>query len=78
MKWSPVLLSEPLLKLPDYLKEIALKIFKNLVSYMGDRKSVKRPIDNVKKHLKQTLNAPEDLKDEAYVQVLKQINGHTD
>jgi hypothetical protein len=78
MQWSSLLITEPLLKLTDNLTEIAVKIFKNLVSYMGDRKSVKQPIENVKKHLRQTFNAPEDLKDESYVQVLKQITHHTD
>ena len=46
------------------------------MSYMGDRRSAKKPIKNVKKHLELTLNSPEDLKDEAYVQVLKQIKDH--
>jgi len=43
---------------------------------MNDRKSSKPPIDHVKKHLKLTMNAAEELRDEAYVQVLKQIKGH--
>jgi len=45
---------------------------------MGDRKSKISPISNVRQHLKISMNAAEDLKDEAYVQVLKQINCHYD
>ena len=74
MKWSNALISKPLVKLPDELYETALQLFKNLVSYMGDRKSSKKnPYHHLKKYLKLTMNATEDIKDEAYVQVLKQI-----
>lgn len=45
---------------------------------MLDRKSTKKPIGHVKKHLKLTMYAGTDVKDEAYCQVLKQINGHPD
>src|SRR5689334_22711916 len=48
------------------------------MSYMNDRKSSKQPIDHVKKHLKLTFPAEQPLKDEAYVQVLKQIKDHKD
>lgn len=43
---------------------------------MYDRKSSKKPLAHAKKHLKMTLNASEEIKDEAYVQVLKQIKDH--
>lgn len=78
MKWSPDLLSEPLTRIPEYQNETAIKMFKRLVSYMGDRKSVKNPIDNVKSHLEISFKGTEDLKDEAFVQVLKQIKDHRD
>jgi hypothetical protein len=48
-------------------------MFKNVMSYMKDRKSTKRPIDHVKTHLKSTIKGPVEIQDEAYVQVLKQI-----
>lgn len=78
MTWSNNLISKPLLKIPTQLHDTGVQIFKNLMSYMGDRKSTKKPTGHLKKHLKLTLNAPEDLKDEAYVQVLKQIKDHKD
>jgi hypothetical protein len=48
------------------------------MSYMMDRKSSKKPIEHAKKFLRITTNGQIDLKDEAYIQVLKQINGHSD
>lgn len=78
MKWGPALISRPLLKIPQLLHESAIQIYKNLLSYMGDRKSGKKPIQHIKKHLKLSLNAAEDLKDEAFVQILKQIKNPKD
>ena len=62
--------------MPSSLHEQALQLFKNLQSYMGDRQSSKAPIKHVMKYIRLTINAPEELKDEAYCQVLKQVNGH--
>jgi hypothetical protein len=45
---------------------------------MMDRKTSKKPIKHAKKHIKLTLYAHQELKDEAYVQVLKQIKEHKD
>lgn len=73
MKWSNSMISSPLLKIASELEETSIQLFKNLMSYMGDRKSSKLPIKHIKKHLNLTLNSAEDLKDEAYIQVLKQI-----
>lgn len=74
MKWSNSLISKPLLNINENLEETAIQIYKNLMSYMGDRRSSKKPIQHLIKHLKLTQNAPEDIKDEAYVQVLKQTH----
>jgi hypothetical protein len=78
MKWGNSLISKPLLKISSELHDIACQLFKNLMSYMGDRKSSKKSINHVKKHLKYTLYSAEELKDEVYAQVLKQIKGHSD
>lgn len=45
---------------------------------MGDRKSSKKDIGHLNKHLKSTLHGPIEIKDEAYCQVLKQITDHPD
>ena len=45
---------------------------------MGDRKSTKQPINHVIKFLKFAINSSEELKDESYIQVLRQITSHKD
>jgi hypothetical protein len=78
MKYGPNLISSPLLNIPSQLEDVALQCYKNLMSYMGDRKSSKKPLLHLKKHLKLTFTAAEDLKDEVYVQILRQIRQHPD
>ena len=78
MRWSPQMISKPLLRIPSSLSELAIQLFKNLLSYMGDRKSSKKPALHLVKYIRLTINSPEELKDEAYVQVLKQIKDHKD
>ena len=41
IQWQGSLLSKTLIKLPSSLEEVALQLFKNLMSYMGDRSSSK-------------------------------------
>ena len=60
----------------DEIEDYAIHLFKLLQGYMGDRESIKKPIEIVKIYLKITLNSVEDIKDEAYVQILNQINNH--
>ena len=73
IQWQKRLISKPLLKLPSSLEDIALQLFKNLMSYMGDRKSSKGPKLHAVKHTKLAMGSPEEVKDEAYMQVIKQI-----
>lgn len=76
MKWSNSVISSPLLKIPSELEESSIKLFKYVMAYMGDIRSSKTPTKIIQKHLKLTLNSPGDLKDEAYVQILKQMKDH--
>lgn len=74
--WQGSLINKTLIRLPSSLEEIALQLFKNLVSYMGDRSSSKNPQLHVIKHTRLAMNSPEEVKDEAYLQVIKQITGN--
>ena len=60
------------------LTAVALKLYEQLMYYMQDLRSKLPPIEHVKTHLKLVLNSTEDLKDEAYIQVLKQIKDNPD
>ena len=70
------LLKKPLSILPSSLNDMALQLFKNLVSYMGDRRSSKKQILHILKHTRIAMSSPEELKDEAYLQVIKQITNN--
>ena len=73
LQWQKKPISKPLLKLPSSLEEIAIQLFKNLRSYMGDRTSSKSPQLHAVKHTRLAMGSPEEVKDEAYMQVIKQI-----
>ena len=70
------LIKKPLTSLPSSLNSMAVQLFKNLVSYMGDRTSSKKKELHIKKHTAIAMSSPEDLKDEAYLQVIKQITNN--
>ena len=70
------LLKKPLTHLPSSLEGMAVQLFKNLMSYMGDRRSSKKPNLHILKHTKIAMSSPEELKDEAYLQVIKQITNN--
>ena len=78
MKWQREIIDKPLLKMDSSLDDLAIQIFKNLLSYMGDRLSSKKPSLHIIKHIKLTMNAPEELKDEAYCHIIKQITYNLD
>ena len=73
-------LTRPLLKMEGVNDiQTALQIFRNLLSYMKMRSSSKKnPILHAKKILKLVKLSSPILKDEAYLQVYKQLNGNHD
>ena len=70
-------LNKPLLKMEDPLDiDTAKQMFRNLISYMKLRKSSKEPIKHAKKLLRIVRQANPILKDEAYLQVYKQLHNN--
>ena len=68
-------ISKPLLFMEDIDDiEAAKQMFRNLLSYMKLRKSSKEPILHAKKYLRLVYQGSPILKDEAYLQVYKQLH----
>ncbi len=77
MKWQKKEISDPLLRMENIDDvEGSKQMFRNLISYMGDRKSSKLPILHAKKFVKIVLMGSDILRDEAYLQVYKQLHAN--
>ena len=72
MSYKKSLIKKSLLKENRHLDGVAVQLFKNVMSYMGDRKSSKPCREHCKKILRQCLAAPTGIRDECYVQLMKQ------
>jgi len=78
MKWSHEMLTKPLLQSSNLVIDESIKLFKHLLSYMGYTTSSKNPIKHAINHIKLCLKFAGSLFDEAYIQVLKQMNENPD
>ena len=77
MKWQKKEISDPLLRMENEDDiEGSKQMFRNLISYMGDRKSSKLPLLHAKKFVKIVLMGSDILRDEAYLQVYKQLHSN--
>ena len=77
MSWQKKEINQPLLKMEkEYDKETSIQMFRNLLSYMKDRESSKKPIVHVSKFIKMVNMSSPIIKDEAYLQVYKQLNNN--
>ena len=75
LKWQRREISEPLLRMENEDDvEGSKQMFRNLLSYMGDRKSSKLPLLHAKKYVKLVLIGNQILRDEAYLQLYKQLH----
>ena len=76
LSYKKSLIKKALLKQNRELDDEAVQTFKNIMSYMGDRKSSKPPIEHAKKMLRNLMIAPSGLRDEAYMQICKQTTAN--
>ena len=76
LSWQKKEISSPLLRMEDEDDiETAKQMFRNLLSYMGDRKSSKEQIKHARKYVNLVLSSNNDIiRDEAYLQVYKQLH----
>ena len=77
LKFQKSEIGDPLLRMEN-LDDVegSKQMFRNLLSYMGDRKSSKMPLSHARKFVKIVLIGNDILRDEAYLQVYKQLHGN--
>ena len=77
MTWQKSELTDPLLKMESEIdKGLSLQLFRNLLSYMKDRYSSKGPIFHASKFVKLVKSGNPIIKDEAYLQIYKQLHNN--
>ena len=75
LSWQKYELDNSLISMENsYDVEIAKQMFRNLLSYMLDRKSSKKGIQHVTKFIKLVKMGNKMLRDEAYLQIYKQLH----
>ena len=68
MTWQKSEITDSLLKMEnEFDRETSLQMFRNLLSYMKDRDSSKKPISHARKFLKMVKQCSPIIKDEAYL-----------
>ena len=77
LKFQKSEIGDPLLRMEN-LDDVegSKQMFRNLLSYMGDRKSSKMPLLHARKLVKIVLIGNDILRDEAYLQIYKQLHGN--
>ena len=75
LKFQKKEITDPLLRMEtEDDAEASKQMFRNMLSYMGDRKSSKVPVLHAKKYVKLVLIGNQILRDEAYLQIYKQLH----
>ena len=77
MTWQKRELTEALLKMEEeYDRQTSCQMFRNLLSYMKDRDSSKKPISHASKYIRMVKASSPIVKDEAYLQIYKQLHNN--
>mmetsp|Transcript_13719 Transcript_13719/g.20714 ORF Transcript_13719/g.20714 Transcript_13719/m.20714 type:complete len:518 (+) Transcript_13719:143-1696(+) len=76
LSFKKSLIKKSLLKMNRPRDEQCVQMFKNIMSFMGDRHSSKDPAGHARKLVRNALKAPVGMRDELYLQICKQIRGH--
>jgi hypothetical protein len=76
LSFKKSMIKKALLKQNRDFDQEAIQSFKNIMSYMEDRKSSKADTGHVKKLIQNGLTAPESLRDEMFLQICKQVTNH--
>lgn len=76
---KPEVIKMPLLKSlsSGEMSAMAIQCFRNATGFMGDRSSGKGDEGHAEKLLKNCLSGPEDLRDEVYLQIIKQSTNNS-
>ena len=73
MKWQGNIINNPLtIGVTKEFVPLAIQLFKNLMGWMQDYKSKKKPLDHIKKLLRLSISAPQEIKDEVFMHIMKQ------
>ena len=79
LSWKNDVIKMPLLKSlsSGEMSAMSIQCFRNATGFMGDRSSGKGDEGHAEKLLKNCLSGPEDLRDEVYLQIIKQSTNNT-
>lgn len=76
LQWSSKGLKDPLHNMQGEMLEEAVQFSKNIRGFMGDRSSTKSPLEHADKIIKVLLLSNQDLRDEFFCQLCKQLNNN--
>eukprot|EP00475_Leptophrys_vorax_P026043 TRINITY_DN3649_c1_g1_i1.p1 TRINITY_DN3649_c1_g1~~TRINITY_DN3649_c1_g1_i1.p1 ORF type:complete len:829 (+),score=234.58 TRINITY_DN3649_c1_g1_i1:352-2487(+) len=76
LSFKKSIIKKSLLKENRSKDALAIQCFKNIMSYMGDRKSLKQEVFHAKKLITNSLASGQSMRDEIFLQICKQVTNH--